>query len=88
MAIQVNKRMVEVYTTSNGKEYADREQAEKHEKMLIEKNYRVTYYFTGTYITQVRAFDKEEAIEKAREIDYPYSEEIEWEEDSVEAKEI
>lgn len=82
MAIQINKKMVEVYTTSDGKEYADREQAEKHERWLVEKSekeYVVTYYFTGTYTTRIKALDEEEAKEKAKKLDYPYPEDINWE---------
>ncbi len=88
MAIQVNKRIVEVYTTSDGKEYTDREWAEEHERKLNGKDYWVTYHFTGTYIAQVQALNEEEAKEKARKIDYPYPEDIDWELDSMDAKEM
>lgn len=91
MAIQVNKRMVEVYTTSDGKEYTDREWAEEHERMLaekLEKTYEVLYYFTATYITRVQARDEDEAMEKAKEIDYPYPEDLGWELEEMEATEV
>lgn len=88
MAIQISKRMVEVYTTSDGKEYTDREWAEEHERLLTEKPYWVTYHFTGTYIAEVQASNEKEAMEKARKTDYPYPEDIEWELDSMEAEEI
>lgn len=90
MAIQVDKRMVEVYTTSDGKEYTDREWAEEHERWLAEKSekeYVVTYYFTGSYTTRIKALDEEEAKERAKKLDYPYSEDIDWELDFMEAME-
>lgn len=87
MAIQVNKRMVEVYMTSDGKEYTDREWAEEHERRLAEKEYVVTYYFTGTYTTRIKALDEEEAKKRAKKLDYPYPEDIDWELDSMEAME-
>jgi len=89
MAIQVSKRMVEVeeYVTSDGTVFRNKAKAEAHERKVAEKDYWVTYHFTGTYIAQVRALNEEEAKEKARKIDYPYPEDIDWELDSMDAEE-
>lgn len=89
MAIQVNKRMVEVeeYVTSDGTVFRNKAKAEAHERKMAEKDYWVTYHFTGTYIARVRALNEEEAKEKAKEIDYPFREEIDFELESMEAEE-
>lgn len=90
MAIQVNKRMVEIeeYVTSDGTVFKNRHRAEAHEIQLAEKTYQVVYYFTGVYTTRVQALDEEEAKERAKKTDYPYPEDIDWELDTMEAEEI
>ena len=89
MAIERKTRMVEVeeYITSDGTIFRSRQKAEEHERKLNERTYLVTYHFSGEYVARVQASNAEEAMERARKIDYPYPEDICFTLETMEADE-